>query len=116
MTDLKMMPFSEMSEKGVLWFINRMAFHPLGFALTFMLEEDGSISGWCIQGDGTECWTFEEEVDDRNYETFWRFIAVEVLGRSWNRKDARTLAEVHMGDGDELGVIARRLLEGLDGK
>jgi hypothetical protein len=47
-------PVSELSDKGLLWLINRVVFHPRGFALALVREEDGSADYFQLQGDGTE--------------------------------------------------------------
>ena len=77
-------PFSEMKTRGVLWLLNRVAFHPRGFALCFHYPdgvareriESGEIppTGWSIIGNGKEVFTFglDPEEDDL-------FDAVEVL-------------------------------------
>lgn len=57
-------------EDGVLWLINRVVFHPRGFALT---RQRGANPEWTIQGDGTEVWAFQNGQEDRS------FAAVEAL-------------------------------------
>lgn len=64
--------FAELSDTGVLWLINRVVFHPRGFALMLHVK-DGVPAGWRIQGDGTEPWSFAATSDDR------KFAAVEQL-------------------------------------
>ena len=54
-------PFSELREHGLLWLINKAVFHPRGFALAFDVEDDGTVTGWGMKGDGTESWSY---VDD----------------------------------------------------
>lgn len=68
-------PFETMRDQGVLWAINRYLFHPRGYALALMVEEDGTVSGWSIQGDGSEVWTFTSEDDDRLFAAFEAFLA-----------------------------------------
>jgi hypothetical protein len=58
-TDHHVRPFSDMRETGLLWYINRTLFHPRGYTLGFMYEE-GELTGWCISGDGSEPYVFEE--------------------------------------------------------
>ena len=55
-------PFSELRDSGLLWLINRVVFHPRGYALG--LVPDGQSNGdnylgWRLQGDGSEPWRFE---------------------------------------------------------
>lgn len=45
---------------GVLWYINRVAFHPRGLALGYN-EDDGSFELW---GNGDEPWHFAPPVDE----------------------------------------------------
>ncbi len=64
---------------GVLWLINRVVFHPRGFALAI----DGESGAFSLIWDGTECGTFTAEGDDES------FAAVEALmarARVENRK------------------------------
>lgn len=56
---------------GMLWYINKVAFHPQGFALAVTFGDDGSIDGFAILGDGSEPWQFEKADEDR------AFIAVK---------------------------------------
>lgn len=60
-------PLSELRETGILWLINRVVFHPRGYALALTVEEDGTVSGWSIQGDGSEPWCFSETDDDESF-------------------------------------------------
>jgi hypothetical protein len=57
-------PFSEMREHGLLWLINKVVFHPRGFALAFDIEDDGTVNGWGLLGDGTEPWSFVDGEDE----------------------------------------------------
>jgi hypothetical protein len=56
-------PFSELRDSGLLWLINRVVFHPRGFALALTMHE-GEPIGWNLLGDGSEIWRFEGEEDD----------------------------------------------------
>lgn len=56
-------PFSEFREHGLLWLVNAAVFHPRGFALAFDVEDDGTVTGWGLLGDGTEPWHFEDPPD-----------------------------------------------------
>ena len=68
-------PLSDLSDSGMLWYLNRVAFHPQGFALAFIYEDDGTVSGWTLQGDGSEVWTFSNEVDDKYFSKAQEFFA-----------------------------------------
>lgn len=65
---------TDFSNDGLLWIINRLVFHPRGYALTFDLEADGTVSSYYLQGDGKEVWQFTEADDDKNFERFNRFL------------------------------------------
>jgi hypothetical protein len=50
-------PFEDMRDEGLLWLINRVVFHPRGYALAFHLDDDGVATGWSLMGDGSESWS-----------------------------------------------------------
>jgi hypothetical protein len=55
--------FRELQSTGLLWLINRVVFHPRGFALGMVPEgnEPGApYGGWVLLGDGSEPWTFAD--------------------------------------------------------
>jgi hypothetical protein len=53
-------PFGDLSDSGLLWLINRVVFHPRGFALQLARREtDGEIIGWRLAGDGSELWRMD---------------------------------------------------------
>lgn len=57
-------PFAQLSETGMLWLINRVAFHPRGFALGINYDGEGNVTGWSMLGDGEEVWSFSDDMDD----------------------------------------------------
>lgn len=59
-------------DDGVLWLINRVVFHPRGFALA-RIRTPNQPDQWALAGDGREPWTFNEDDDDAS------FAAVEAL-------------------------------------
>jgi hypothetical protein len=61
--------FDALPDSGVLWAINRLVFHPRGFALTLHVQ-DGVAIGWSIQGNGKEVWTFDIHDDDDQFNKF----------------------------------------------
>lgn len=75
-------PFADLSSDvtGLLWLINRVCFHPRGYALALHREDDGSISGWSMQGDGTEVWTFSNESDDECFAKVTAYFAAPPNG------------------------------------
>ncbi len=68
-------PFGDIRDAGFLWLINKALFHPRGFALAFIKDEDGNFKGWTILGDGTECWSFSEAIDDEYFGKAERELA-----------------------------------------
>ncbi|WP_328434532.1 hypothetical protein [Streptomyces sp. NBC_00425] len=61
-------PFEELRETGLLWLINRVAFHPRGLALALYLDGDGKAHGWSLVSnlDG-EPWQFDPATDNDGY-------------------------------------------------
>jgi hypothetical protein len=57
----------ELRSSGLLWLINRVTFHPLGFALALEVESDGRVIGWALQGNGEEIWKFSDADDDTGF-------------------------------------------------
>jgi hypothetical protein len=51
--------WDELKDSGLLWLINRVVFHPRGFALALVRDGagDGGVVGWRLLGDGTEAWS-----------------------------------------------------------
>lgn len=67
------LPFSDLRNEGLLWLINRVVFHPRGFALGLSwpkeaYQEDGSVvgepDGWMLLGDGMEVWAMDTDEDE----------------------------------------------------
>lgn len=69
-TSMRQRPFEDLSDSGVLWAINRVLFHPRGYALTLVFNEEGAATGWYIQGLGKEVWSFDERTDDERFAAF----------------------------------------------
>jgi hypothetical protein len=63
--------FNQLREEGVLFMINRLVFHPRGYALALEYA-DGETEprGWNIIGDGTEIWCFYHEEEQEPFERF----------------------------------------------
>lgn len=72
--DRPFLPFSDLRTHGLLWLINRVVFHPRGFALALDVEDDGTVTGWKMLGDGSEVWTFTGDADDEEYAKATRFL------------------------------------------
>jgi hypothetical protein len=55
--------WEQLRTSGLLWLVNRVVFHPRGFALA-LCRKDGQVVGWRLIGDGTEVWRFEGGSED----------------------------------------------------
>lgn len=56
------LPLRDLRETGMLWLINKVVFHPRGFALA-MVYHEGEFAHWVLLGDGSEPWQFEPGTD-----------------------------------------------------
>lgn len=60
-------------DTGLLWYVNRVAFHPRGFSLG-LHSVDGVVTGFQLTAtDGTELFSFDPEAEDdffRRVEAF----------------------------------------------
>ena len=83
MTNKTDFPLNELINKGILWYINRVAFHPRGYALSLTKDND-SILGWNIIGDGTSIFAMSEEQDDNRFVDFENFLK-EITKRNKTR-------------------------------
>lgn len=79
-------PLRELRTTGLLWLINRVVFHPRGFALYLRVGPDGEVRGWGLQGDGSEVWRFATQATEDRH-----FAEVEALFASC-RSDTTTVA------------------------
>lgn len=64
--------FAELQSSGLLWLINRVVFHPRGYALGIDFNEKGEATGWCLIGDGSEVFSFvhaEADLEDTLFRT-----------------------------------------------
>lgn len=53
---------AELRDSGLLWLINRVVFHPRGYALALHFDDyHEEVVGWSLLGDGTEVWTMGED-------------------------------------------------------
>lgn len=71
-------PFEELRDSGVLWLINRMVFHPQGYALALHFDSAYQLTGWSIAGNGTEEWRYTQGDDRAGFEAMartWRDLA-----------------------------------------
>lgn len=69
-------PVGDLSAHGLLWLINRVVFHPRGFALGI----NPDTGDWSLLGDGTEAWRFGAypdgtEMDDVGFARAEAFLA-----------------------------------------
>lgn len=57
-------PLIQLQETGLLWLINKVVFHPRGFALVMHVDRHGIGIGWSLAGDGTEAWQMGADIDE----------------------------------------------------
>ena len=69
------LPLSGLRDHGLLWLINRVVFHPRGFALGLDVNDDGEVVGWSMIGNGSEVWSFSGEVDDDQFAKAEAFLS-----------------------------------------
>lgn len=67
-------PITELRDSGLLWLTNRVVFHPRGFALALHADADGHITGWSLQGDGGEAWSFPPGLDAAHFQAAERTL------------------------------------------
>ena len=60
----------DLLDDGVLWAINRIVFHPRGFALGYNPDE----KNFTLLGNGQEVWTFAPQDDDDKFVEFEAFL------------------------------------------
>jgi len=74
----KVHTFEEFRDEELLWLINTSVFHPRGYALAFVYDDEDTEfknpTGWQLTGDGSEPWTY---LDDTMYKE--RFLKVQKL-------------------------------------
>jgi hypothetical protein len=73
-------PWEDLSSTGLLWLVNRVVFHPRGFALT-LVKQHGKVVGWNLQDDGTEVWRFTDDKDDQHFAEAQRTLAAPPINR-----------------------------------
>lgn len=56
-------PWDDLKSSGLLWLINRVVFHPRGWALG-LVRKDGLVVGWRLLGNGREVWQFDGDEDE----------------------------------------------------
>lgn len=59
-------------DDGVLWLVNRVVFHPRGFALARNPEGQPE---WTLIGDGSEPWAFDSDSDDECFAAVKALLA-----------------------------------------
>jgi hypothetical protein len=75
MEERPLLSFEALREEGILWLINRVVFHPRGYALALVYDGEPEIKGWTLQGDGSEPWQFDAKDDDHCFARVEAFIA-----------------------------------------
>ena len=62
---------ADLIDDGLLWYINRVAFHPRGMALAY----DPDTQEFFVWGDLDEPWTFDEESDKEKFVAFEHLLS-----------------------------------------
>lgn len=88
--------FNLMSNTGVLWAINRYLFHPRGYALALVQNDDGEVIGWQVLGDGKEVFTFFENSDDNKFVRFESFLE-KLKGKETDAVNSHLVAGIRPG-------------------
>lgn len=62
-------PFVDLRDTGLLWLINRVVFHPRGYALNLHLSDPDAngvktATGWSLGGDGSDVWVMGPGIDE----------------------------------------------------
>lgn len=108
-TESRKRPLSEFREHGLLWLVNKTVFHPRGFALYLDVEDDGSVTGWGMFGDGTESWSFgDPEAEDAD------FVKVEAFLNSLRPQQHADCTQLVVFEHTVAGVVVRCLLCGAE--
>jgi hypothetical protein len=73
-------PFEMLLEPtGLLWLINATTFHPRGYAISIVRDDEGRATGWQLLGDGKDRWTYAEDSEtaamvDARFHAVQRFL------------------------------------------
>lgn len=62
----KVYKFEELQTTGLLWLINRVVFHPRGYALA-VVKDENKVLGFELLGTGEEIFVFDENTDDEKF-------------------------------------------------
>lgn len=74
-------PIEELRSTGLLWLINRVVFHPRGYALA-LIHQDERVIGWDLLGDGTQPWSFAPADEDEPFRDAAEFFASITASRA----------------------------------
>lgn len=66
----ELLPASALIDTGLLWLINKVVFHPRGFAMAV----DRYTNQWQLWGNGDEPWGFESKVNDEKFIMVEKFL------------------------------------------
>lgn len=66
--------FDELRSSGILWLINRVVFHPRGFAVALVLDKDKAV-GWGLFSTANPPFVYSNEDDDALFRAAEKTLA-----------------------------------------
>jgi hypothetical protein len=77
----------DLEQDGLLWLINRVVFHPRGFALQMVVDTENheKVFGFALRGNADEPFVFSNQQDDE------KFKAVETLFAKARKENDRPI-------------------------
>ena len=77
------LPFTEFRESGLLWLVNRVVFHPRGYAMAMHFTGEGfkTCTGYRIVGDGTQPWSMGPDPTDEERDKYGAMSEDELFAR-----------------------------------
>jgi hypothetical protein len=68
----------ELATSGLLWLINASVFHPRGYALALVPDDDGNYTTWQLHGDGSRPWQFDMTLAEQMMDASWNTLNEQV--------------------------------------
>lgn len=64
----EVLSFRQFKDAGLLYAANKEFFHRFGYALAFAEDDDGEITGFYLEGRGTDFWCYDTDVQDEMHD------------------------------------------------